>query len=127
MEEGVDVGFFLSHLLWQRTLPPVLPNMHYLASDGIFGVINAASSNPKQGVWGLIKWKYLFLVQQLHRIYDIMYGLGIYLFGWGFFKPQTVFVFKALYQALQVTLNWGCLLLQWGNPATGSFIYDTAF
>lgn len=64
-----------------------------------WGVINATSFNPKQGLWGLIKGKYLFLADLLCRTGD----LGICLFG--FFKPQTVFVYKALYQALQVTLN----------------------
>lgn len=94
---------FLSHFLRQQNLLPFLPNMHYLANDGILGVINSTSSNPKHGLWGLIKAKYLFLVHLLRRTYDIMYSLGICLFG--IFKPQTVFVFKTLYQPLQVTLH----------------------
>lgn len=71
-----------------------LPNIDYLATDGIFGAITATSSYPKQGLCGWINGNYLFLVHLLCRTYDTMYGLGIGLFG--LFKTQTAFMHKTL-------------------------------
>lgn len=80
-----------------------LPNIDYLATDGIFGAITATSSYPKQGLCGWINGNYLFLVHLLCRTYDTMYGLGIGLFG--LFKTQTAFMHKTLYHSLQVTVK----------------------